>query len=293
MADREPYKWITVKGHHVPVYKDEHGDDVFGNAMPAPKDRKELLDLFIPESDFTRQEEYQELSKRWSEIIDEDRQNAERRKELSKQLDKESSPKPKEEWTTDDEITAMLGLGKPKTYTEKGKQLKEEFDSLFKRSQELDKQLTKINDAQEDLKQHQHFKEVTAWENDMRVLKGGTHNFTKGSRDKDYVGFQTKTGMSDYDRKDAPGFIAEMSPREYLQRITYQSFGSTWGRVLQSVDAKNVMKYVDMMASGVKFDMPSMTVGEAKQEGRHRAMAAMLLGIKTIPVYVEYPRKRG
>ena len=30
MADREPYKWITVKGKHIPVYKDEHGDDVFG-----------------------------------------------------------------------------------------------------------------------------------------------------------------------------------------------------------------------------------------------------------------------
>lgn len=293
MADREPYKWITVKGHHVPVYKDEHGDDVFGNAMPAPKDRKELLDLFIPESDFTRQEEYQELHKRWSENIEEQDRNDARRKELQEQLDKESSPKPKEEWDTDDEITVLLGLGKPQKYTEKGKQIKEEFDKVFRRGMELDKIHAQINDEREELRQSQYFKEVINWENDMRVLKGGTHNFTKGSRDKDYVGFQTKTGISDYDRKDAPGFIAEMSPREYLQRITYQSFGSTWGRVLQSVDTKNVMKYADMMASGVKFDMPSMTVGEAKQEGRHRAMAAMLLGIKTIPVYVEYPRKRG
>lgn len=33
MADREPYKWITVKGKHIPVYKNEYGDDVFGNGQ--------------------------------------------------------------------------------------------------------------------------------------------------------------------------------------------------------------------------------------------------------------------
>ena len=46
MANREPYKWITVKGKHIPVYKDEHGDDVFGlgqDEEPMP-DYEDSLD---------------------------------------------------------------------------------------------------------------------------------------------------------------------------------------------------------------------------------------------------------
>lgn len=43
MADKEPYKWITVKGAHIPVYKNEYGEDVFG-VGEQKSDRQRTLD---------------------------------------------------------------------------------------------------------------------------------------------------------------------------------------------------------------------------------------------------------
>jgi hypothetical protein len=35
MADREPVRWITVKGTHIPIYLDENGKEVFGVGKKA------------------------------------------------------------------------------------------------------------------------------------------------------------------------------------------------------------------------------------------------------------------
>lgn len=35
--DKEPYKWITVRGKHIPVYKNEYGEDVFGVGSDTKK----------------------------------------------------------------------------------------------------------------------------------------------------------------------------------------------------------------------------------------------------------------
>ena len=41
-----------------------------------------------------------------------------------------------------------------------------------------------------------------------------------------------------------------------------------------------------MMADGTKFNMGYIDYNREQQEGRHRAIAARLLGIKKIPVYI-------
>ena len=51
MADREPYKWITVKGKHIPVYKDEHGDDVFGAGREEYKSSEDMAKRLVGEHD--------------------------------------------------------------------------------------------------------------------------------------------------------------------------------------------------------------------------------------------------
>ena len=106
-----------------------------------------------------------------------------------------------------------------------------------------------------------------------------------------YKGFQLKTDNPYFAKllKDGKATIVEMSPKEYLERITHQVFTkSTLQTTVRGTLAKNVAKYANMMRHGTKFYMPSMTLNERErgQEGRHRALAAMLNGYSKIPVIV-------
>lgn len=240
--------------------------------------RQEILDKFIDKSDYRYGEEYKKVQKENSDLLERRMQNQEERGDLKKQLKTESTPKPKSEWDEDDEWESLMGH-RPMIYTEKGKQLKEKYDKLWKEYQEIDSEWTKSNDRLEALK-HKYSKQEKQWWDENRP------KYEKGNPDKDYTGFATKTRSGyDYDLEQGKGFMAEMSPKEYLQRITYDVFDSTWSSVVNGVNTDNVQKYMSMMKSGVKFDMPSIIEGSG-QEGRHRAMAAYLLGIKKIPVYV-------
>jgi hypothetical protein len=87
--------------------------------------------------------------------------------------------------------------------------------------------------------------------------------------------------------------IMDMSPKEYLQRCAVDIFGSTYERQVRAAeaDADHTFKLVEMMRSGTKMYMPVLNYNDKEQEGRHRAVAAMLLGIDRIPVMV-VPKKR-
>lgn len=86
-----------------------------------------------------------------------------------------------------------------------------------------------------------------------------------------------------------------MSPDEYLK----QAYSVTDGRLGGSFDGwmasnertkEDVVRYSKAMQNGEKFPMPWIDYESGSQDGRNRALAAMILGIKEIPVGI-IPRK--
>lgn len=196
-------------------------------------------------------------------------------------MESESKPKPESEWDDNDIFEDLIGH-RPMIYTEKGKQLKAEYDKYFKESMDYSHEMTVAGDKLRAIKQKEHDKQSK----DIHL------EHTKDATSNDYEGFTTKTtGTSYYDDylngEKNGGHIAEMSPKEYLQRCAYQIFDSaTIESTLAALDEKNVKKYAEQMKSGTKFDMPYLNFASGQQEGRHRAAAAMQLGIDKIPVLV-------
>ena len=244
-----------------------------------PMTREEVLAKFISEDDYSKTKEYCEMAKQNSQLSDKREALSKQMHELEEAYMAESKSKPKSEWTEEDEYQALIGH-RPRVYTEKGKKLKEEYDKVFKEWLKVDHEWSESNDKIIQTTAKYKRQEKKWWEEHRPVIK-------KGDPNKEYVGFATKTRSSyDADLARGRGFIAEMSPKEYLQRISYDVFESTWSKTFSGVNTTNVLVYMQMMKNGVKMDMPSMKPGSTKQEGRHRAMAAYLLGIDKIPVYI-------
>ena len=279
--------WITTKdGKHINTDWFDKDKQIAQNKAEADKlnadkemSRKELLAKFVDKDDYSNQQDYRQLSDEHTDLAKQDRELEEKLNELKGQLDKETSLKPKEKWTTEDEINALLGA-KPLSYTDKGKELQKEYTSLLKQQESVRQQMSGLREKMERIQTKNAMKEIEKWEKERPA-------FQKGDANKDYPGFQTKTNSGyDTELKQGKGFIAEMSPKEYLQRISYDVFNKPYSHVVKGTDTKNIQKYMKMMKSGTKMDMPSLIVGKG-QEGRHRAMAAFLLGYKKIPVYVQ------
>lgn len=84
-------------------------------------------------------------------------------------------------------------------------------------------------------------------------------------------------------------YIAEMSPDEYMDRCSKEVFKNPIEDTYDGMDRKeDTNEYAEMMKSGTKFDMPYIDTKSKNQEGRHRALAAKQIGIKTIPVLYLY-----
>ena len=113
--------------------------------------------------------------------------------------------------------------------------------------------------------------------------------------------FSTKTtGMGYYDsilnksgrvgymywEKGLEGEIEYMSPAEYLKRVR-EGFKSDKNEGLFEPSQLEIKKAIQ---NGAKIDMPVLFYGEKRfeQEGRNRAMVAIDLGLKEIPVFVGY-----
>jgi hypothetical protein len=83
------------------------------------------------------------------------------------------------------------------------------------------------------------------------------------------------------------GLVFELeyiSPKQYLYKIA-RGFGVSYDDVLGGayIDDK-AKKYANDMKSGSKFPIGYYVDGKSNQEGRHRAVATMMLGCKLIPV---------
>ena len=88
-------------------------------------------------------------------------------------------------------------------------------------------------------------------------------------------------------RKNLIQKLEFINPKEYLE-IVCKNMDITYDYMINNIIYhKNVDKYADDMKKGDKFPIITYTVNSTSQEGRHRALAAMKLGCKEIPVIKE------
>lgn len=84
--------------------------------------------------------------------------------------------------------------------------------------------------------------------------------------------------------------LYDMSPQEYIDRCIngFRNFHEYSGNIFASKDEDRARKYATMMLDGVTFPMPVLDYTRLSftQEGFHRAWAAKIAGLKTIPVLV-------
>ena len=111
----------------------------------------------------------------------------------------------------------------------------------------------------------------TYFKNDTGTYKQSLYNDISYAKSKGY--------------KDV--YISEMTPKEYMEACAKYVFEVPLEDVYDGImEKENIKKYADMMKSGIKFDMPYIDIKTKQQEGRHRALAAEMLGANTIPVLV-------
>ena len=245
--------------------------------------REQVLGKFIDKNDYSNSSQYRQMEKELEDVgakIDKISQEQSKVKEL---LDRETEIKPKSEYDDKDRIAELLGE-KPVKYTPVGEKLAKQYSEMNNTYFQLKKKASSLYSKIEKMDNEANKVEEANWQKQRP-------EYVKGSVDKSYQNFTTISGVSGYnsDLKEGKGFIAEMSPKEYLQRISYDVFHSSYSNTVSGVNTNDVMVYQQMMKNGVKFDMPHLiTKGSdiGDQEGRNRAMAAYLLGIKKIPVYV-------
>jgi hypothetical protein len=182
---------------------------------------------------------------------------------------------------TERELAQLLGM-KPRT---------KEYDTYLKEKDAYDKwrsQQQKLIDAEN----KKVFEE-----------RGGTYmEEPRQATSAEFRNFKTDTtGMSSYDdyldpkqleykrkNKGENAYISEMTPKEYIERVSKQIFKKPVETQPFAVNKKDVSKYVDDMGKGDKFPMPVLDYrkGMATQEGRHRAFAAEQAGLEKIPVLI-------
>ena len=243
---------------------------------------KNWKDEFIQENSYINTKEYKRLLKDWQDARNEHEATWKKYKAADEWLRKHGKPKPKSEWTSKDSIDAFVG-DKPMVYKEKEQKKADEYKSTkatyLKKSIDLDKKISKLNTEMEQMK-------LNARKIEIKQFHFGK---PKHATRKEYEGFSMKTNIPYYDERleQGKGYIAEMEPKEYILRCAFQVFpeGTIESTVMCCDDSK-IKKFASKMKSGEKFDMPYLNLTQGEQEGRHRAVAAMIAGIKLIPVYI-------
>ena len=95
--------------------------------------------------------------------------------------------------------------------------------------------------------------------------------------------------------KDREVRILDIKPSDYLELL--QRAGHSEKITHESLRDSDTLKYFEDMKKGDKFSLPFISLGvEGRvlgQEGRHRAEAASLKGIKKMPLILEYSASKG
>lgn len=166
----------------------------------------------------------------------------------------------------------------------------EEENNYYEKLTEIQNEISKIHDTIGDIKKREF------------SLQGG--NIYKGTLPREstkdsYECFNLDTNeyhqdyLENIDYAKSKGyngaFISEMTPEEYMERCSKEVFKTPLEDTYDGMERKDdTDEYAEMMKNGTKFDMPYIDTLNKNQEGRHRALAAKQLGIKSIPVLYLY-----
>lgn len=289
MADREPYKWITVRGKHIPVYKNEYGEDVFGNGREEYKDSEEMAKAVVGENDPYFSDKYKQLSDQVYGLRDQRNKIDAELSDMKKQLDAESY-----EDEDDLEFVRLMGndyKGLFKHYTDKGKEIQSQMKVLQNDRDKIRESMDFAETQLDSLNRQTRMNQQNEWL--QRISQQSTMQpATKSS----YAGFklnESTVGRVDKALELGQAEVMEMSPKEYIERANYQIFRDyTIAQNIAGRSHRSVNEYAEMMRQGVKFDTPYLDYEDEGQEGIHRALAAMQNGYERIPVIVR-PKRRG
>ena len=271
--EEKPKDFIASKGEQMSSQEKVRAEEI------SQMSRDELKREFVDSDSYIYDPKYTSLESERSALSKETTELRDERQRLAEELKGERTIKPKDEWDVSDELSALLGE-KPVAYTERGEEITNLIDQIRAKEKPLEGRLMDVRDQMEAIDKKNAIEQIKEWDSKE-------HPFEKGDINKEYEGFSTKMDIPafDSDLQEGIGFIAEMSPDEYIDRIAYDVFGSTRENTVD-IWYDNVKEYASMMANGVKFDMGYIDYKDKGQEGRHRAMAAKLLGIEKIPVYI-------
>ena len=274
-------RWVTTENKHK-VFIDENGNPTKGNPHVIEKmtgDKRSKED-FLPKTSYWDTPECRDIVNKLNESSEKADEIWTKRQQLEKEMESEFTPKRYSD-ITDDEIDHFGYCGtRPGILTDKGLEMEREEKRLWKEYQKAD---WDRSSAQSEL-------EIKKWQARANELKKYVQPELKKAENADYEGFTTETTgttWGDEILKSGNAFIAEMSPKEYLERCAFEIFYSgTLESTIAPVHMEDVSKYSEMMKNGTKFDLPWLDYEDGGQEGRHRAVAAYLLGIDKIPVLI-------
>lgn len=228
------------------------GNDSYALSDQYQQDLKDAGNLF---------KEKDALTKEWMKLQDELEKEVEIDPALGRQLSK------------------ALGL-----YTEKGEELKKQADTKYKQMQDVESKWEAAS---------KRIADADASNSGRQKETFSADSVAPPSRSS-YKGFQMDTGtpyMQEH-LKNGTGYIVEMSPRDYIGLCATRVFDrSTLERTVRGTIPANVQRYAKQMRNGTKFHMPYLNLKDKQQEGRHRALAAMLNGYDKIPVMVVPSRR--
>ena len=312
---REPIAWITVNGNHVPIFEGETKEQAAQRFITEKQsvkvgdsDVEVHKDIDLTDENLTEEEIREEIKKRF---VDEDSYIYSSEYEAINEALKEESRKKKELEARRDELQKIVDEGTiidPEEVKEKGRALAKLFAKKTPEAEAADEELTQVD---EDIKwadktlEYKRFqlKNATPAEELRQDWKINGGNTMKEATKDDYEGFELDTHVSKYQDAVARGetVLMEMSPREYLERCAYDIFWERYGHTSTyekqlfaagMADAKYTQGLANLMKGGTKMYLPVLDYDDREQEGRHRAVAAMMLGIETIPVLVRLPKHR-
>lgn len=276
-SEQNPSDYVAEKNADVPSGLEARAEEI------GEMTYSEIFDAFVDNPDsYVYSERYQQDTEQIRELRNENDRLKEEKQKLEEEFSKETREKPKSEWTEDERLYYEIIGEKPLEYTDRGYEVEKEIREISKEVREND---SKISDLRDDLdlqSKTAYWQESSEW-----LASGNQYDYEKGDVNKEYEGISTTMSIKEFDQDLAEGigFIAEMSPDEYLDRIAFEIFNTSRESAIVC-DYSNVQKYAKMISEGVKFDMGYLDYDKGGQEGRHRAMACKLLGIEKIPVYI-------
>lgn len=313
MAKKDPIGWITINGVHVPIFEDETKEQAAQRFIAEKQsvkvgdnDIKVHKDIDLTDESLTEEEIREELKKRF---VDEDSYlYSEEYETINEQLKAESRKK-KELEARRNELQKIVDEGTiidPEEVKEHGRALAKLFAKKTPEAEAAEEELKQVND---DIKwadktlEYKRFqlKNATPAEELRNEWKVNGGNTMREATKDDYEGFELDTHTSKYQdaTKRGEAVLMEMSPREYLERCAYDIFWERYGHTSTYekqlfaagiADAKYTQGLANLMKSGTKMYLPVLDYDDKEQEGRHRAVAAMMLGLDTIPVLVRLPK---